>query len=101
MVDRPKKLCTPMENPMLNRRDFLGRTLHGTSLLAAGTLVPQFLVSTAVAADAGKDTVLVVIELTGGNDGNTIVPMRTIFTASPPDLASTKSKSLASMITSA
>ena len=63
---------------MHNRRDFLTRTIGGTSLLAVGSVVPEFLVSTAAAADKaekGKDTVLVVVELTGGNDGlNTVAP---------------------------
>lgn len=63
---------------MHNRRDFLARTLGGTSLLAVGSVVPEFLASTAIAADKvekAKDTVLVVVELTGGNDGlNTVVP---------------------------
>ena len=63
---------------MHNRRDFLARTLGGTSLLAVGSIVPEFLASTARAADKvekAKDTVLVVVELTGGNDGlNTVIP---------------------------
>jgi uncharacterized protein (DUF1501 family) len=60
---------------MLNRRRFLARSLQGMSLLSVGTVVPQFLVNTARAAEAGKDTVLVVLELTGGNDGlNTVIP---------------------------
>jgi uncharacterized protein (DUF1501 family) len=63
---------------MHSRRDFLTRTIGGTSLLAVGSVVPEFLASTALAADKaekGKDTVLVVIELTGGNDGlNTVAP---------------------------
>ena len=54
------------------------RTLGGSSLLAVGAVVPEFLANTACAADKvekGKDTVLVVIEMTGGNDGlNTVVP---------------------------
>src|SRR5205085_7834758 len=60
---------------MLNRRDFLTRTLQGSSLFALSSLVPGFLANTARAAEAGKDTILVVIEMTGGNDGlNTVVP---------------------------
>ena len=65
---------------MFHRRDFLSRTLGGTSLLAAGSVVPDFLARTARAADAqpaakDKDTILVVVEMTGGNDGlNTVAP---------------------------
>jgi uncharacterized protein (DUF1501 family) len=65
---------------MFNRRDFLSRTLGGTSLLAVGPLVPEFLANTARAAEndknaKDKDTILVVIELAGGNDGlNTVAP---------------------------
>jgi uncharacterized protein (DUF1501 family) len=63
---------------MANRRDFLKATLGTSSLLAVGGVVPEFLASTANAADKAdkkKDTVLVVIELTGGNDGlNTVAP---------------------------
>jgi uncharacterized protein (DUF1501 family) len=56
---------------MLDRRQFLLRS----SLLALSPAVPGFLARTALAAEAGKDTVLVVIELTGGNDGlNTVIP---------------------------
>jgi len=60
---------------MFTRRQFLTRSLQGASLLALAPAVPQFLANTARAAEAGKDTVLVVIELSGGNDGlNTVVP---------------------------
>jgi uncharacterized protein (DUF1501 family) len=60
---------------MLNRRAFLTRTLQGSSLLALHSVIPQFLANTARAAEAGKDTVLVLIEMTGGNDGlNTVIP---------------------------
>jgi uncharacterized protein (DUF1501 family) len=60
---------------MFSRRQFLTRTLQGSSLLALGSVVPEFLANTARAAEKGKDTVLVVIEMTGGNDGlNTVIP---------------------------
>jgi uncharacterized protein (DUF1501 family) len=60
---------------MLTRRQFLTNTLRSSSLLALGSVVPGFLANTARAAEAGKDTVLVVVELTGGNDGlNTVIP---------------------------
>jgi uncharacterized protein (DUF1501 family) len=63
---------------MHDRREFLTRALGGSSLLAVGSVVPEFLMNAAAAADKAekhKDTVLVVIELTGGNDGlNTVAP---------------------------
>ena len=60
---------------MFNRRQFLTRTLQGSSLLAMGTVVPQFVSRTAQAAAPGKDNILVVLEMTGGNDGlNTVIP---------------------------
>lgn len=58
------------------RRDFL----KGSSLIATGLTVPTFLARTALAAPntdkpGAKDTVLVVVQLTGGNDGlNTVIP---------------------------
>lgn len=63
---------------MSTRRDFLKTTVGGASLLAVGGVVPEFLANTARAAEKGekkKDTVLVVVEMTGGNDGlNTVAP---------------------------
>src|SRR5262245_6436064 len=60
---------------MLNRRELLKRTLRGSSLVAFGAVVPQFLRNAARAAEVGGDTILVVLELTGGNDGlNTVIP---------------------------
>ncbi len=61
---------------MTTRRDFLATS----SLLGFGATVPAFLGRTAFAAPnadkaGAKDTVLVVVQLTGGNDGlNTVVP---------------------------
>ena len=60
---------------MLSRRQLLSRTLQGSTLLALSPVVPQFLINTAQAADPGKDHILVVVEMTGGNDGlNMVIP---------------------------
>src|SRR5829696_1772723 len=58
---------------MFTRRDFLKRS----SLIAAAPFVPGFIERTALAAEPGKDSILVVLEMTGGNDGlNTVIPHR-------------------------
>jgi uncharacterized protein (DUF1501 family) len=60
---------------MFTRRQFLTRSLQSSSLLALGSVVPQFVARTAQASTPGKDNVLVVLEMTGGNDGlNTVIP---------------------------
>jgi uncharacterized protein (DUF1501 family) len=62
------------------RRDFLKTSLTSGSLVACGLTVPGFLSRTAAAAamadkPGAKDTILVVVQLTGGNDGlNTVIP---------------------------
>jgi uncharacterized protein (DUF1501 family) len=62
----------------LNRRD----VLKTGGLVAWGLSVPAFLSRTALAAGdlkkpGTKDTILVVVELTGGNDGlNTVIPFK-------------------------
>src|SRR5436309_13816590 len=62
------------------RRSFLKSSLAGGSLVSLGWTVPGFLGRTAAATltaekPGAKDTILVVIQLTGGNDGlNTVVP---------------------------
>src|SRR5947209_899776 len=62
------------------RRDFLKTSAATGSLVSWGMTVPAFLSRTALAAPTAekrgaKDTILVVVELTGGNDGlNTVIP---------------------------
>ncbi|HRJ49804.1 MAG TPA: DUF1501 domain-containing protein [Phycisphaerales bacterium] len=60
----------------IGRREFLAGGLAATSLLATGITLPGFLARTARAAlPALDDRILVVIQLTGGNDGlNTVIP---------------------------
>src|SRR5438132_10157098 len=64
------------------RRDFLKTSLATGSLVSWGLTVPTFLSRTAAAAAAAgkpgaKDTILVVVQLTGGNDGlNTVIPFK-------------------------
>ena len=77
---------------MLTRRQFLTRTLQGSSLVALGAVVPQFVARTAHAAPAGKDNILVVLEMTGGNDGlNTVIPYADdLYHKARPTLRQTK-----------
>jgi uncharacterized protein (DUF1501 family) len=64
------------------RRDFLKTSFTSGSLVACGLTVPGFLSRTAAAAPqahkpGAKDTILVVVQLTGGNDGlNTVIPYK-------------------------
>ena len=77
---------------MLNRRQFLTRTLQGSSLVALNAMVPQFVARTAHAAAPGKDNILVVLEMTGGNDGlNTVIPYADdLYHKARPTLRQTK-----------
>ena len=59
------------------RRDFLRTALGTSTLMSLGSTAPDFLIRSATAAERrnDRDTVLVVLQLTGGNDGlNTVVP---------------------------
>ncbi|HMF13450.1 MAG TPA: hypothetical protein VKE94_14125, partial [Gemmataceae bacterium] len=60
---------------MITRRQFLTHTLKSSSLVALSAMVPQFVSQTARAIGPGKNNILVVLELSGGNDGlNTVIP---------------------------
>lgn len=66
-----------MKNMLLQtRREFLSTGLKGIGLLTASAYVPAFLTRTAAAATPATDSrILVVIQLSGGNDGlNTVIP---------------------------
>ena len=59
------------------RRRFLQTTLGSSALLSAGLTVPAFLARSAKAAgqQSAGDKILVVVQLSGGNDGlNTVIP---------------------------
>ncbi|MGD8501911.1 MAG: DUF1501 domain-containing protein [Phycisphaerales bacterium] len=63
---------------LYTRRDFLKATLGASALLSFTSGAPHFLVHAAMTAGPrrdDRDTVLVVVQLSGGNDGlNTVVP---------------------------
>ncbi len=67
---------------MLTRRGFLKTSLGSASMVALGPTVPGFLGRTAARAESAdrpgaRDTILVVVQLSGGNDGlNTVIPFR-------------------------
>ena len=62
----------------ISRRAFIKDTVSATGLVAFGSGIPAFLARSSAAMEAGQrsaGTVLVVIQLSGGNDGlNTVVP---------------------------
>ena len=60
------------------RRDFLKTSLGAATLVSLGPTIPTFFSATALADAAGRnsgETVLIVLQLAGGNDGlNAVVP---------------------------
>lgn len=71
---------------MTTRRQFLQRA---PALLALGALAPRVLLRAAESAPGRDGRILVVIQLSGGNDGlNTVIPYRhEVYRASRPTLA--------------
>ncbi|MDA1049680.1 MAG: DUF1501 domain-containing protein [Planctomycetota bacterium] len=72
-----------------NRREFLKTTLGTSAVVSLGATVPGFLRAAAVASTDDKETILVVVQLSGGNDGlNTVVPFSDpAYRGSRPKLA--------------
>src|SRR5579859_5476015 len=62
----------------MHRRNFLATSLRSGALVSLAPSVPAFLAGAARAATPNRDgRILVVIELSGGNDGiNTVVPFK-------------------------
>ena len=77
---------------MFNRRQFLTQYLEGLVAGGLSSVVPQFVSRTAQAAAPGKDNILVVLEMTGGNDGlNTVIPYADdLYHKARPTLRQTK-----------
>jgi len=65
---------------MNSRRRFLQQSLGSSALVSAGMTAPNFLLGAAQAAAGSKrsgENILVVVQLSGGNDGlNTVIPFR-------------------------
>ncbi len=61
---------------MNSRRSFIKKTLAGSAVISLSGAVPNFLLGASRAAGANRDEkILVVLQLSGGNDGlNTVIP---------------------------
>lgn len=79
------------------RRTFLKSTLGASAVMSFGGTIPRFLIEAAAReSTAGDETILVVIQLTGGNDGlNTVVPIENdAYYRARPTLAVAKREAL-------
>ena len=78
---------------MFHRRQFLTHALKGSSLVALNATSRSSSPGPRAAAP-GKDTILVVVELTGGNDGvNTVIPYADdLYHKARPTLRQTKNE---------
>lgn len=67
-----------MRDPLLHsRRRFLRSSIGGATAIGIGAAVPDCLGQAAAAQRGSGERILVVVQLTGGNDGlNTVVPYR-------------------------
>lgn len=72
------------------RREFLKTTLGASTVVSFGTLPPSLLLNASARESASKqENILVVVQLSGGNDGvNTVIPYRnSIYRKNRPTLA--------------
>lgn len=78
MSGTPRDFLEPSLAGATSRRDFLKASLGGATLLSFSRAIPIFLSRSALAARPDRDdpcNVLVVVQLSGGNDGlNTVIP---------------------------
>ncbi|MFM8407906.1 MAG: DUF1501 domain-containing protein [Pirellulaceae bacterium] len=72
------RIARPMQGALkLSRRDWHVRSLLGAAAVGIQGAMPQWLRAAADAGTNHEEKVLVVVQLTGGNDGlNTVVPFR-------------------------
>src|ERR1700722_3822613 len=74
----------------LSRRSFLKGALSSTTLVSLAGTVPQFLLNASTrAAESHGQTILIVLQLSGGNDGlNAVIPYADdVYRSGRPSLA--------------